>query len=625
VKQYKLNYGGLQMRLFYNMKIGMKLIVSFILVAILAGVVGIVGIVNIKTMDTLDTELYEKHTSTLPDLANVARAYQRQRTTVRNMYIDKDSSEMVSYKQEFDDATNLINTSMERFKAGIVSDEVMEQFNLLAQELEKYNSRTGTIISLLEAGDMGQAYELLMDDIGKEISQNIQTYTDNLMNMKTSAAQESSDKNSSTANIAINTMIAVVIAAVIVALALGIFISNIISRPIRKIASAADMLALGDVNATVAIDTKDEIGSLAQSFRKMIANIREQALVVERIAAGDLTVEVNIRSEHDLLGKKLSEMLRKNNEVLSNISLATEQVAIGSRQVSDSSIALSQGATEQASSVEELTASLEEISSQTELNAKNANQANELAVNAKTNAVDGNNQMKEMLRAMEDINESSSNIYKIIKVIDDIAFQTNILALNAAVEAARAGQHGKGFAVVAEEVRTLAARSANAAKETTDMIEGSMKKAEGGTRIAKKTADALNSIVNEIEKVASLVNNIAIASNEQAIGIGQINQGIMQVSQVVQTNSATSEETAAASEELASQADLLKEEVSKFTLKRNNIGYGKNDEISPEVLAMLKTMTDTSNSSIGTKADNREETTTIKSKIILSDKEFGKY
>ena len=612
------------MRLFYNMKIGMKLIVSFILVAILAGVVGVVGIVNIRTMDTLDTELYEKHTSTLPDLANIARAYQRQRTTVRNMYIDKDSNEMDSYELEFDDATNLITTSMEKFKAGIVSDDVMEEFNLLALELEKYNLRTVNIISLLETGDMDQAYELLMDDAGKEISKNIQTYTDNLMSLKTSAAQESSEKNSNTANIAINTMIAVVIAAVVVALALGIFVSNIISRPIRKIANAADMLALGDVNATVAIDTKDEIGSLAKSFSKMIANIRDQALVVERIAAGDLTVEADIRSEHDLLGKKLTEMLRKNNEVLSNISLATEQVAIGSRQVSDSSIALSQGATEQASSVEELTASLEEISSQTELNAKNANQANELAVNAKTNAVDGNNQMQEMLRAMEDINEASSNIYKIIKVIDDIAFQTNILALNAAVEAARAGQHGKGFAVVAEEVRTLAARSANAAKETTDMIEGSMKKAEGGTRIAKKTADALNSIVNEIEKVASLVNNIAIASNEQAIGIGQINQGIMQVSQVVQTNSATSEETAAASEELASQADLLKEEVSKFTLKRSS-GYGKNDEISPEVLAMLKTMKDTSNSSIGTKTDIREEGTTTKSKIILSDKEFGKY
>jgi chemotaxis methyl-accepting protein methylase len=226
---------------------------------------------------------------------------------------------------------------------------------------------------------------------------------------------------------------------------------------------------------------------------------------------------------------------------------------------------------EQASSIEELTASLEEISSQTKLNADNAGTANRLADEARTDAAQGNVHMKEMLKAMEEINESSSNISKIIKVIDDIAFQTNILALNAAVEAARAGQHGKGFAVVAEEVRNLAARSADAAKETTDLIEGSIKKTEDGTKIANDTANALAKIVDEVEKVAALVNDIANASNEQAAGINQINQGIMQVSDVVQNNSATSEESAAASEELSGHANLLKEMVGKYKLKQENV------------------------------------------------------
>ena len=563
------------MKWFYNMKIGKKLIISFILVAVIAGAVGMIGIVNINQINNRDTELYDKYTEPLPELTNITRGYQRERAVLRILYLDKDISNRDKYLEEIQEMRTLTKDSMSRFGAGLEDEKVRNDYEQLEQEFDKYYQRSDEIVSKIQAGQMDEAYKLLFDASGSDIGNIINTYTDELLNLKTTMAKQCSDTNDETTKAAIITMLVAVIIAIFMAIALGVFIARIISKPIIKIAGAADRLAIGDVNVNLSINTRDEIGSLAQSFSRMIENTRAQALIAERIAEGDLTVEVDVRSEEDLLGKKLEEMVLKNNETLSNIASASEQVSVGSKQVSDSSIALSQGATEQASSVEELTSSLEEISSQTDLNAKNANQANELAENAKQNAVSGNEQMKEMLHAMEEINESSSNISKIIKVIDDIAFQTNILALNAAVEAARAGQHGKGFAVVAEEVRTLAARSANAAKETTDMIEGSIKKVEGGTRIAKDTAQALNSIVSEIEKVATLVNSIAIASNEQALGIGQINQGIMQVSQVVQTNSATSEESAAASEELASQAELLKEEVGKFRLKTYRNGIWK--------------------------------------------------
>jgi methyl-accepting chemotaxis protein len=257
------------------------------------------------------------------------------------------------------------------------------------------------------------------------------------------------------------------------------------------------------------------------------------------------------------------------HRVVSAISAASEQVASGSNLVAGSSFSLSQGASVQASSIQELTASLVEVASQTNLNAKNAEKANGLVQNAKSNAALGNEHMQGMLSAMDEINDSSSNISKIIKVIDDIAFQTNILALNAAVEAARAGQHGKGFAVVAEEVRSLAARSAGAAKETTELIEGSKRKVDAGTKIARDTADALNEIVKHVQVAADLVSAIAEASNEQAQAIEQINNGIQQVSQIVSTNAATSQESAAASEELSGQAAQLKEAVSVFKLKRS--------------------------------------------------------
>jgi methyl-accepting chemotaxis protein len=269
-----------------------------------------------------------------------------------------------------------------------------------------------------------------------------------------------------------------------------------------------------------------------------------------------------------VLGAALLELVNNMHRVVSSIYAAADQVASGSSLVADSSYALSQGATEQASSIQQLTASLVEIASQTNLNAKNAEKASELAQKAKSHAATGNEHMNGMLSAMDEINESSANIGKIIKVIDDIAFQTNILALNAAVEAARAGQHGKGFAVVAEEVRNLAAKSANAAKETTALIEGSKKKVDAGTKIANDTAEALGEIAAQVAAAADLVKSIAEASGEQAHAIEQVNGGIQQVSQVVSTNAATSEESAAASEELSGQANQLKETVSLFKLKR---------------------------------------------------------
>jgi len=334
--------------------------------------------------------------------------------------------------------------------------------------------------------------------------------------------------------------------------------------------------------------------------------ISEVAEVLKEMATGNLCVSVNgnYQGSYEVIKDSLNLTLEAFNELLGSITDASDEVSAGSNQVSDGSQALSQGTTEQASAIEQLTSSITEVAAQTKQNAVNASQANELSLSAKEGAILGNSHMKDMLKSMEEINESSSNISKIIKVIDDIAFQTNMLALNAAVEAARAGQHGKGFAVVAEEVRNLAARSANAAKETTDLVAGSIKKVEFGTKIANNTAESLDQIVLGVSKAATLVGEIAAASNEQATAIYQINKGIEQVSDVVQTNSATAEESAAASEELSGQASLLKNMVEKFKLKRGQT-------IQPKELY------------ISTKKKSNEVKN--KPRISLSNSDFGKY
>lgn len=346
-----------------------------------------------------------------------------------------------------------------------------------------------------------------------------------------------------------------------------------IVNPINDVSNVMEKISGGLLNTHIDKEYKGDYAKLVNSVNSTVIKLKsvisELANVLQHISQGNLNIDLVRTYEGDfgIISKSINNIIISLNDILGDVIKTSNQVSIGSRQVSEGSMQLSQGATEQASSIQELSSSMSLISEQTKSNAENASKANQLALEAKMIADTGNNQMKDMLKAMEEINVASENISKIIKVIDEIAFQTNILSLNAAVEAARAGIHGKGFAVVAEQVGNLAARSAEAAKETTEYIEASIKKVHGGTKIVNETANSLLGIVSSSSQVADLVNEIAIASKNQATGILQINVGIDQVSKVIQSNSATAQESAAASTSLNDQINNLNKNISRFKLR----------------------------------------------------------
>ncbi len=360
------------------------------------------------------------------------------------------------------------------------------------------------------------------------------------------------------------------VVSVVVTFMIAVALIRVIERSVKQLSDAAKEIAAGKVDIHMVKYNNDEFGDLVDEYTAVIENIKSQAHIAEEVAGGNLTIKVAPKSAEDVLGNSLKKLVDDNFHALSNISDAGSQVTIGAAQVASASQALAQGSTEQASAIQEITASISEIAEKTKQNAEQANDTNRLMSEVIDNVQKGNVQMQDMMSAMQDINKSSESISKIIKVIDDIAFQTNILALNAAVEAARAGEAGKGFAVVAEEVRSLAAKSAAAAAETAELIEDSIGKVSVGSGIADDTAKALEKISNTAVQCDSQIKGIADSSNYQATAVAQIEQAIAQVSQVVQTNSATSEQCAAASEELSNQATRMRDLLSIYNLGAGN-------------------------------------------------------
>lgn len=559
--------------MFKNMKLGRKLITAFVMVTIISSVSGILGAYLFAKSDTDYSHALENYGFASGKIGMLSSEINANRAYIRDVVFSPDTVKRDEANAKIQKAIGTINGLMEEIRVTNTSEAAIELFNTIEAEIAGYRTSRDKVLELGMAGDQDNAYTLLMTEAGPKIDK-IAEDIDQLMEMNFAAGETVSSDLTSFGRIMLIVIIAVIIIGFAIALILAISIARGISRPVAEIEHAAVKMATGDYDITLSYMAQDEIGSLADSMRKMVSTTKEIILDTTRglneLATGNFDIE--LRANYIGVFKDIEESLHKIisdlSDTMSQIKMSTEQVSSGSDQVSSGAQALAQGATEQASSVQELSASINEVSDQIKSNAKHAADASRLALIASGGLNSSNEQMTDMISAMSEISDSSTKIGKIIKTIEDIAFQTNILALNAAVEAARAGTAGKGFAVVADEVRNLANKSSEAAKQTNSLIEGSVKSVEHGVHIADETAKSLASVVIQAQSMAELIQKISEASGEQSLSISQINLGVEQISSVVQTNSATSEESAAASEELNGQAVMMKELVNKFRLKQ---------------------------------------------------------
>ncbi|MDL2288061.1 methyl-accepting chemotaxis protein [Oscillospiraceae bacterium OttesenSCG-928-F05] len=565
--------------MFLHQKIRTKLITAFAILLVIAFTIGIIGMVVSNSLDGSITTLIEGSATGLYNASiteSYANAMQAQLYAGAYEAVQGNHEATVESGAKYDEYDALFQEMLVDYKATMDMDDETDArlYAALETAYDNFSASTGEYGAAMESGDP-EHIDRVLDEINANVPAVLTAVQALVTYNRDSMATEEAETTvyAQTAGLV---QIIIMLAAAVIAVVLTFLISTAIAVPSRELASAAKRIALGEVDITLNIARRrDEIGELADAFHEMVRGFQHQAEVLSAIAEGDLTVEMRPESDKDVVGKAIVRILENNNALMAEIRQAAGQVADGATQIADGASALASGSTEQAASVEQLSASIAEVQREAEDNTK-------LAVNTMEETNEAGRLMEESLSFMQQvtdtmrtIEESSTEIGKVIKVIDDIAFQTNILALNAAVEAARAGQHGKGFAVVADEVRNLASKSAEAAKETAALIEGSMENVKRGTEIVTLTGESLSKVGEIAGHNAVSMTAMSESSSRQSAAISEITTGMNQISQVVQSNSATAEESAASAEELSAQSATLNRIVGQFKLQDvPQISYG---------------------------------------------------
>ncbi len=555
-----------------NLRIRSKLFLGFGMVLFL---LILLAVVSFSNMNSIYTQADSYAVKTVPNLNHI---WQIRRDMVSvERYIcqaisnsdEKKTAETLAKASE-DEAA--IFTEIVAYKANTRQDPALvDKLNDAIKDLSEIRMKIEKVqLSDSETRDAEalaiylNEYEPLFATAAEEVMTLFQGTTDN------ASKQEATSKQVKQQSDII--LISVSLLSLIIGVFMALYITGSITRPIKSAVLASEEMAKGNLASPPSYVSKDEAGLLCESMRTSISAIKQYitdiSYAMEEMEKGNFAIEINNEFKGDFLSIKssINSFVKIMSDTLLQIRLTADEVSSGAELVSGGAQALAQGTTEQASSVEELSSTIAEISSQVKQNADSAAKADEMAQSETSSISNSNSQMQKLMHSMDTIHNKSTEINKIIKTIEDIAFQTNILALNAAVEAARAGAAGKGFAVVAEEVRNLAGKSADAAKNTTALIEDSVSSINEGVELAQITAQDLISVVDTVETTTNVISDITKATSEQSTSLEQVTIGLSQISTVVQANSATSEESAAAAEELSSQANLLKELIARFNL-----------------------------------------------------------
>ncbi|MEL7625190.1 MAG: methyl-accepting chemotaxis protein [Clostridiales bacterium] len=574
------------MNIMKNLSVSKKLVLGFGIMLILLMVSAALFMFSIGSIGG-QVRLYENYT--VPNSEQI-RAMQVNLQNTLNKLLEALLSEDVKYTEE---SLNLAQNygqatadALAAFKDTQRNEDKEEALRSLSDMITEAAAKRGEITELIRIGTEAahrQALRLYWQEYQPRIERITESLLDFSATQKAQADQQSIDAEAMM-RLAWVMFIFCTAVSLFLTVAVVIAIRQSILNPVREIVGAYEEIAEGNIKTAVSYESKDEMGQMAKLIResnKMQSGFIEDVIEkLMKISDGDLQIQVDLDYPNDFAVLKIAieKTVANLNRIMANINAVAGQVSIGASQVAGGAQALAAGSTEQAASLEELHASASEIARQAKQNLANVEAAAQYMEQASAGVSIGNEHMGQLTEAMADIDASSRQIVSITKIIEDIAFQTNILALNATIEAARAGAAGKGFGVVADEVRNLAAKSAEAARQTAELIQNSVDRVSKGTQITEQTAALLQEVGMSTLKVAESFTKIEDASTRQVSAIEQINQGLSQVSSVVQTNAATAEENSATSEEMAAQAAALREEVGRFKL---NAEF--NDEFNDEL------------------------------------------